>query len=403
MVKDGLSRGFGLLRQTYKTDDMGVAVIEPVGGHGGMDYYDFGLCEGLSEVGLRVALYTCDETPRNTATGYEVLLPYRKIYGDDPAWRRGGRYVRGSIRALWSAKLRRARIAHFHFFHVGPLELFNVLGAKLLGFRVVVTAHDVQSFVERLSVPWMVEKAYRLSDRVIAQSKISKRELMTVLRVPEAHIALIPHGNYIHLVAGMPAQEEARTRLGLPNEAKVLLFFGQIKEVKGLDVLLQAMPRLIRKHPNTILLVAGKVWKDDFRRYQKQIDTLGISDNSELHIRFIPDPEVANYYAAADVVVLPYRRIYQSGVLLMAMSYGKPVVVSDIEGMTEVVSDGINGYVFPAGDAHALADTLAEALSNPEGLRLAGERALSHMQEHHDWNEIGRMTAACYRAALESG
>jgi D-inositol-3-phosphate glycosyltransferase len=402
-LRAGFRDSFGLLRQTYKPGELGVAVIEPVGGHGGMDYYDFGLCEGLSEAGVKVALYTCDETPSKTATGYEVLLPYRKIYGEDPAWRRGVRYIRGSIRALWSAKLRGVRIAHLHFFHVGPLELFNVLGAKLLGFRVVVTAHDVQSFVERLAVPWMVEKAYRLSDRVIAQSEISKRELMTVLRVPEAKIALIPHGNYIRLIDAMPPREEARARLGLPAEAKVLLFFGQIKEVKGLDILLQAMPRLIRKHPNTILLVAGKVWKDDFQRYQEQIDALGISDNCEMHIRFIPDPEVADYYAAADVVVLPYRRIYQSGVLLMAMSYGKPVMVSDIEGMTEVVADGTNGYVFPAGDAEALADRLAEVLSNPEGLRLVGEKALAHMQEHRDWNEIGRMTAACYRALLESG
>ena len=402
-LKAGFRDSFELVKQAYKSDDLSAAVIEPVGGHGGMDYYDFGLCEGLSKAGVRVALYTCDETTRNIAADYEVLLLYRKIYGDDPTWMRGARYIRGSIRALWSAKLRRARITHFHFFHVGPLELFNVLGAKLLGFRVIITAHDVQAFVERLSVPWMVEKAYRLSDRVIAQSNISKRELMTVLGVPEAQIALIPHGNYIDLVAGMPAREEARARLGLPTEARVLLFFGQIKKVKGLDVLLQAMSRLIQKHPNTMLLVAGKVWKDDFRRYQKQIDALGISDKCRLHLRFIPDSEVAYYYAAADMVVLPYQRIYQSGVLLMAMSYGKPVMVSDIEGMTEVVADGANGYVFPAGDAEALADRLSEALSNPGGLRRVGERALSHMQEHHDWNEIGRMTAASYRAVLESG
>ncbi len=366
-----------------------------------MDYYDFGLCEGLSEDGVRVALYTSDETTRKAATSYEIRLPYKKIYGNDPAWLRGVRYVRGSIRAIVGAKLSRARIAHFHLFHVGPLELFNVLLAKLLGLRVVITAHDVQSFVERLSIPWMVKKAYQLSDRVIAQSKISKRELRTVLQVPEAKIATIPHGNYIRLVGRMPAQDEARARIGLPDEATVLLFFGQIKEVKGLDVLLRAMPRLVREYPNTILLVAGKVWKDDFQRYQRQIDALGISNHCVLHVRFIPDSEVADYYAAADVVVLPYRRIYQSGVLLMAMSYGKPVVVSDIEGMTEVVADGKNGYVFPAGDAEALADKLAEVISNPEESHMVGERAWLHMCEHHNWNEIGRMTAACYRSILE--
>ena len=379
-----------------------IAVIEPVGGHGGMDYYDFGLCRGLAEAGASVALYTSDETPTTIAAGYEIKLPYQKIYGDDPAWLRGIRYVRGSLRALMGAKTRRVRIAHFHFFHVGPLELFNVVVAKLLGLRVVITAHDVQSFVERLSVPWMVKAAYRLSDRVIAQSKISKRELTAVLGVPETKIATIPHGNYLRLVAGMPARESAKAELGLPGEARVLLFFGQIKEVKGLDVLLQAMPRLVREHPDTVLLIAGKVWKDDFGRYQRQIDSLGISENVRLDLRFIPDHEVANFYAAADIVVLPYRRIYQSGVLLMAMSYGKPVVVSDIEGMTEVVTDGANGYVFPASDAEALTDRLARALADPEGLRVVGERALSHMREHHDWDEIGRMTAQCYRAALEN-
>jgi D-inositol-3-phosphate glycosyltransferase len=376
-------------------------VIEPVGGHGGMDYYDFGLCEGLSKAGVKVTLYTCDETSRKIATPYKVNFPYRRIYGGDPTWLRGMRYVLGSVRALLDARLSRTNIAHFHFFHVGPLEFFNVLLAKLLGFKVVVTAHDVQSFVERLSVPWMVEKAYRLSDRVIAQSKISVKELRTTLQISESRIDEIPHGNYLGLVGEVPARGEARTRLGLPNEARVLLFFGQIKEVKGLDVLLRAMLRIIREHPDTVLLIAGKVWKDDFERYQKLIDKLGISAHCVLHIRYIPDSEVPDYYAAADVVVLPYRRIYQSGVLLMAMSYAKPVVVSDVEGMTEMISDGVNGYVFHSGDAEALAGKLTESLADTKELRLVGETALRYVREHHDWTKIGRTTAACYRSALK--
>jgi D-inositol-3-phosphate glycosyltransferase len=368
-----------------------------------MDYYDFGLCAGLSKNGTKVTLYTCDETRPGDATFCEMRFPYRRIYGEDPAWLRGVRYLRGSILALLGAKLGRARIAHFHLFHVGPLELFNVLLAKLLGLRVVVTAHDVRSFAEHLSIPWMVDKAYRVSDKVIAQSEVSKRELRTVLQEAETKIATIPHGNYLHSIGEVPAQEEARAQIGLPDGARVLLFFGQIKEVKGLDVLLRAMPRLVEEFPDAVLLIAGRVWKDDFRRYQEQIDALGIAGNSVLRIRFIPEPEVADYYAAADVVVLPYRRIYQSGVLLMAMSYGKPVVVSDIEGMTEVVVDGVNGYVFSSGDAEALADKLIEVMSDPEEARRFGERALSYVREHHDWDEVGRATAACYQSVLERG
>ncbi|MGH3090506.1 MAG: glycosyltransferase, partial [Rubrobacteraceae bacterium] len=382
-------------------DDLRVAVVEPVGGHGGMGYYDFGLCGGLAEAGVEVSLYTCDETVRDTAKPYEIRLPYRGIYGKDPAWLRGLRYLRGSARSLLGAKLGRARIAHFHFFHVGPLELFNVLLAKLLGTKVVVTAHDARSFVESLSVPWMSKTAYRAADGIIAQSEVSRRELVSVLGEPEGKIDAIPHGNYLPFIGEVPSQADAKARIGVPAGAPVILFFGQIKSVKGLDVLIEAMPEFLRKHPDALLVVAGRVWKDDFRRYETRIEDLGISDNCVLHVRYVPDSEVKNYYAAADIVALPYRRIYQSGVLLMAMSYGKPAIVSDIAGMTEVVSDGINGYVFPSGDSKALAARLAAALSEPEELRLVGERALTHVRERNDWTRIGRMTADFYRSVVK--
>ncbi len=373
-----------------------VAVVEPVGGHGGMDYYDFGLCGGLAEAGVEVALYTCDETSGKDAP-YEIHLSYRGIFGEDPAWLRGIRYVRGSVYSLVGAKLGRARIVHFHFFHVGPLEFFNVLFAKLLAMKVVVTAHDVRSFVGRLSVPWMAKMAYRTSDGIIAQSEVSRRELEAVLPA-EGKIEVIPHGNYLPFIGDASSQEVAKGRIGVPKEATVILFFGQIKEVKGLDVLIEAMPGILREHPGALLVVAGKVWKDDFRRYQARIDELGVSENCVLHIRYIPDSEVRDYYGAADIVALPYRRIYQSGVLLMAMSYGKPTIVSDIAGMTEVVSDGVNGYVFPSGDSKALAAKLSDTLSNPDELRLVGERALSQVRERNDWIRIGHMTADFYRS-----
>ncbi len=379
-----------------------VAMIEPVGGHGGMDYYDFALCEALAEAGVDVTLHTCDETPNQPSPPYKVSFPYKGIYGAEPSWKRGIRYIRGSLSALVSARVDGARIVHFHFFHVGPLELFNVLFARILRLRVVATAHDVQSFVERLSVPWMVKAVYGLSDKAIAQSRISERELTKMLRVHETKIAVIPHGNYLSFVGHVPSVDEARSRLGLPRGARALLFFGQIKKVKGLDVLLQAMPKVIGKLPDTVLLIAGKVWKDDLLRYQEQIDTLGIAGNCRTHIRYILDSEVAAYYSAADIVVLPYRRIYQSGVLLMAMSYGKPVVASDIEGLAEVVEDGSNGYLFQSENADALADKLLEALSDPQGLRAVGERGLAYVEEHHDWGEIGRITAECYRSIVNA-
>ena len=377
-----------------------VSIIEPVGGHGGMNYYDFGLCEGLAKAGVEAILYTCNETQIPSNAPFTVKLTFKNIYGTDSAWRRGLRYVRGSLRALLHTVSSGRSICHLHFFHVGPLEMMNVVLAKLLRRRVVITAHDVESFVSGLSVHRFSQLAYRLADRVIAHNQASKNELMDILSLPERKIEIIPHGNYLHSISDVPDRSTARKHLGLSDESKVVLFFGQIKEVKRLDLLLQAMPDVVEAHPETTLLIAGKTWKTDFSSYEKMIDELGLAGRCVTHIGYIPDREVAFYYAAADLVVLPYRRIYQSGVLLMAMSYGKPILASNLEGMSEVVTDGETGFLFPSGDTRALAKRLIEVLAEPEALRRTGESGYRHVMEHYSWAGVGEQTSVYYRSVF---
>lgn len=375
---------------------LNVAMIEPVGGHGGMDYYDFGLCGGLAAAGIDVVLHTCDETTIPDSARFAVRHTYSGIYGKAAAWRRGLRFVSGSVRAVFSAVREGRGIVHLHFFHVGVLALMNVLLARLAGRRVVITAHDVESFVSSLEVPFMSRLAYRLAHRVIAHNRISRDELTKRLHVPEGKIAIIPHGNYLHVLRPMPTVKDARARLGLPPHAKVLLFFGQIKEVKGLDVLLSAMPSVLQKHPDAVLLIAGKPWKTDFAKYQARIDELRINDACFAHIRYIHSEDVPLYYGAADLVVLPYRRIYQSGVVLMAMSYGKAVLASDIPGMLEVVCDGDTGFVFRAGDADDLAQRIDILFADSEASEDVARCGQRLMEEKYDWSVIGGQTKELY-------
>jgi glycosyltransferase involved in cell wall biosynthesis len=180
------------------------------------------------------------------------------------------------------------------------------------------------------------------------------------------------------------------------------LFFGQIKESKGLDLLIHALPRVAREFPEVLLLIAGRPWKTDFARYDAIIDKLKVRAHCHLHIGFVPDEKVVDYYAAADLVALPYRRIYQSGVLLMAMSCGRPVVVSNLPGMTETVTDGVNGYVFKQGSKDELANVLIRALKDETERGMFSLRASQYIREHHDWGQIGRATAAVYRDLLDS-
>jgi len=373
-----------------------VAMIEPVGGHGGMDYYDFGLCEGLSQSGIDVTLFTSDETEASKDSVFSVNKVYKKVYGKDPTWIRAIRYVKGTMQALFISFIQKRTICHFHWFHVGPLELFNIILAKLLRRKVIVTAHDVEAFVKGLSVPLFVRFAYNLCDVVIAHNQVSRQELIEKVELSSEKIHVIPHGNYLHALSKLPEQNVARKHLKLPENVNVLLFFGQIKDVKGLDVLLDAMCEIVVEFPDTVLLIAGKVWKTDFSQYACLIDKYGISGNCRADIRYIPDSEVANYYAAADLVVLPYHKIYQSGVLLMAMSYGRAVVVSDLPGMVEVVTDKATGLVFKAGNAEHLADTILSVFREPKSLSFLEKNALHLMREHYGWNDIGKSVSLLY-------
>ena len=198
----------------------------------------------------------------------------------------------------------------------------------------------------------------------------------------------------------MPSSAEARRTLGIEASAKVVLFFGQIKDVKGLDLLIQSLPIIAQEVPSVLLLIAGRPWKTEIARYDALIDELNVRAKCRLHIGFVPDDEVSTYYAAADVVALPYRRIYQSGVLLMAMTFGRPVVVSDLPGMTEIVADGVTGYVFLQGSKDDLAKALIRALKDEIDCRGVAMRASEYIRKHHNWNQIGAQTAQLYRRLL---
>lgn len=373
-----------------------VSMIEPVGGHGGMDYYDFGLCGGLAAAGVDVVLHTCDETVIPDRAEFVVRHTYHGIFGKTSAWGRGLRFVLGSFRAVISSVLEERKVIHLHLFHVGALPFMNVLLARLMGRKLVITAHDVESFVSSLEVPVISRMAYRLAHRVIAHNNISSDELKARLHVPDDKIAVIPHGNYLHALQPMLPVDVARVNLGIPAHAKVLLFFGQIKDVKGLDLLLNAMPLVLQRHPDAVLLIAGKPWKMDFAAYQAKIDELGINHACITNIRFIPDEEVPLYYGAADLVVLPYLRIYQSGVVLMSMSYGKAVLVSDIPGMLEVVQDQETGFVFRSGNVDDLVQRICTIFANQPTMESVAKRGFSLMKEKYDWAVIGKITKDLY-------
>lgn len=377
-------------------------MIEPVGGHGGMDYYDFGLCDGLSRSGVGVILYTCDETTEPVNATFVIRKWYRGIYGARPIVIRGVRFLFASIRVFADVLWKRIPTVHFHFFDVGILQLGLIALAKLLRRKVVVTVHDVEGFVEGKGSLRLANLAYGWVDRLIVHNQFSKSELITHLRVPRERISVIPHGNYRHVYPNLLERKAAREQLGWLQHEQILLFFGQIKGIKRLDLLLEAFAELIKVQPNARLVIAGKVVDVPFDVYQSQIDKLGIGDRCTCLIRYIQNDEVPLFYAASDLVVLPYQRIYQSGVLLMAMSFARAVVVSDIPGMLEIVRDGVTGYVFKRGNAGSLFSCLFQALADMENLEKIARQGLQLMEGSYGWKAIGTKHMDLYNRLIEA-
>lgn len=158
-------------------------------------------------------------------------------------------------------------------------------------------------------------------------------------------------------------KKEARTVLGLPQGYHYLLFFGFIRKYKGLELLLEAMadPRI--REANVRLIVAGEFY-EDASPYQAKIEQLGIADLLELRTDFIPNDQVRYYFSAADVVVQPYLSATQSGISQIAYFFEKPMIVTDVGGLPEIVPNEKVGYVCPV-NAEAITNQILEII-NPE-------------------------------------
>lgn len=360
-----------------------IAIIDHVGAKAGMDYYSGLLAQGLVNNGARCMVIS-NFVPQ------DARVEYRRYFAHHlgSTLRKGSNFFTAFFRAAW-----RCRAAHYPeaIVHLFSYELKDVYALRMLkaaGIRVTVIVHDVESFAGDTSQRRSRYMLQHLAQRIVVHNRFSLEQLLQVHGQDLlGKTKIIPHGNYHALPAAHPDKAAARRELGLGPDAFYLLFFGQIKEVKGLDLLLDAMTRL----PERIrLVIAGKPWKSDFTRYEAQIQEAGTGPRITQMVRFIEDRERELLFRACDLLVIPYRQIFQSGVLLMGMSYRIPIVASDLPANRELLRDGENGWLFPDGDAEALATKILEAAGRPAQLARVAEQAWRDSDAQHNWDLIAR-------------
>ena len=262
---------------------------------------------------------------------------------------------------------------------------YGVMARRLAaqGIRVAAIVHNVyphekrHGLVSRLAGYFLkrCDALLTLSDAVAAD--------LRALGVA-ASVETAPHPVYGHFGDPLP-REEARKRLHLPEDADVLLFFGFVRAYKGLPVLLRALPRILARRPRARLVVAGEFYEDE-QTYRDLIASLGIGDAVLVRSEYIPEEEVGLYFSAANLVVQPYESATQSGVVQTAYHFDRPVVVTDVGGLAEVVADGVSGYVAPPGDPAALADAVIRYFE--EDREAAFAEGVQRERERCSWGRL---------------
>ena len=178
----------------------------------------------------------------------------------------------------------------------------------------------------------------------IVQSKMDADDLHTIIKNPV--FKQIVHPTYNAFKIENIDKAEGRKRLNIPDNKKLLLFFGFIREYKGLKYLIQAMPDIVQKVTDVELLVVGDfVNEEEKAEYEALIQNCGVQDYIKVYSGYIPDKEVEKFFAASDLVVLPYTSATQSGIVQIAYGFEKSVVVTNVGGLPDVVTDGKTGYV----------------------------------------------------------
>lgn len=375
-----------------KKETIKISIIEPVGAHGGMDYYDYGLAMGLADSGCEVFYFTCNETEKKYIANININYTFGNLWLRKNKLLKLFTFLKGYIKSLVISKKEKVKIIHLHIFQMDFLSFFNMFITSLLGFKIIVTLHDIETFSGK-NLPLFLEKiAFLLIKKVIVHNKFSYNEATN--RILFSKLAIIPHGNYL------PFINNGNKPCSKNKEKLQLLFFGQIKKIKGLDILLEALGQLKMKGVPFELVIAGKIWKDDLRIYEEIIHRKCLSQNIIWDIRYIPDEELENYFFNTELVVLPYKRIYQSGVVLKAMSYGVPVLCSDLPAFCEIITDGENGYLFKSENHDDLSNKLLFISDKRSNLIEIGKKAKEYVIKNNDWTEIGKLTRKVYMEVI---
>lgn len=288
-------------------------------------------------------------------------------------------------------RLRGFKLIHVHWLYVFPFNFgMKIVSAyaKILGYRMIWEVHNIVAHKGTKRDIACSKWFYDFADGLIFHSRADEERTKTMLAVFEkTHKAFAYHSNFIGSYPNTMSREEARSLLRIEPGEKVLLCFGQIRKNRGYGHLLKAIETL----DDTVLLIAGEV--KDAELY-KELSKNADGKKMRLFGKWIKGEELETFFNACDLVVLPYTEITTSGVVPLAYSFSRPVVVSGIGGIKEMVPPEIGALCLP-GDSDSIREAVLEVLARDT--EEMGRKAYAFAKEKLSWEKAAIETKRLYK------
>jgi len=364
-------------------------------GRGGICHYTYLLCRALSSLEKEMTLLTTRNYELNSfEKNFNIIKILPTHYQKKHKFSKGVIYFRSLIKILFYILSKKPDVVHFHQIKVPFVEYWFYKLIGLNNIKIVITLHYIIPFEHKVITPFL-NYIYNTVDGIIVHCDENLEVLKNYVSEKEQKkIKVIHHGEYSFLLKNI-SKEEARKILEIDNSKKVLLFFGYIRRYKGLDILLESVKILKEKYPEIFLIIAGKDI-EGFSRYQKIINELDIEECVMKRVEYIPIDESSIYFSASDVVILPYRNIYQSGIVFLSYAHSRPVITTNVGGFPDVVEDGKSGYIVKLNHPTALAEKIEKLFSSPSDLAEMGDYGFRMAQQKFSWESAAEKTYGFY-------
>ncbi len=245
--------------------------------------------------------------------------------------------------------------------------------------KIALLCHNIIPHEKRSGDESLTKYLFKHVDKFIVLSSTVEEQLKQF--VPNADYKVLYHPVYSNF-GDIVSQKEAKVYINVKAE-KLILFFGFIREYKGLDILIKALPKLNNK--NIKLVVAGEFYSNKIK-YEELIREHNLEDRIILKDNFIPSDDVKYYFSAADLVVLPYRSATQSGIIQVSNNFCKPVISTKVGGLGEIVHDGENGYLVEPENPDALAEKINYFFESGKGEELSEQIAMNNKK--YSWENF---------------